>query len=54
VTVTAFVGRGDVVGQLDRTLADAAAGGGHVALIYGEAGIGKTRLCQQLWTPPAC
>jgi DNA-binding CsgD family transcriptional regulator/tetratricopeptide (TPR) repeat protein len=37
-----------VLGQLDQALADAAAGAGCVALIYGEAGIGKTRLCQQV------
>jgi hypothetical protein len=48
VTATAFVGREDVLGQLGQALAAAAAGAGCVALVYGEAGIGKTRLCQQL------
>ncbi len=38
----------DVLGQLGQALATAATGAGCVALIYGEAGIGKTRLCQQL------
>src|ERR1022692_1578753 len=45
---TTFVGREDVFGQLGQALSAAAAGAGCVALIYGEAGIGKTRLCQQL------
>jgi DNA-binding CsgD family transcriptional regulator len=45
---TAFVGRAEVLGQLGRALAGAAAGAGCVALIYGEAGIGKTRLCRQV------
>jgi DNA-binding CsgD family transcriptional regulator len=45
---TTFVGREDVLRQLGQALSDAAAGAGCVALIYGEAGIGKTRLCQQL------
>ena len=48
MVATVFVGREDVLGQLGQALADAAAGAGCVALIYGEAGIGKTRLCQQL------
>ncbi|HEV2257189.1 MAG TPA: AAA family ATPase, partial [Streptosporangiaceae bacterium] len=48
MTATAFVGREDVLGQLGQALSDAAAGAGCVALVYGEAGIGKTRLCQQL------
>ena len=43
-----FVGRAEVLGQLGQALADAAAGAGCVALIYGEAGIGKTRLCRQV------
>ena len=42
-----FVGRQEMLGQLDQALAAAAAGVGCVALIYGEVGIGKTRLCQQ-------
>jgi DNA-binding CsgD family transcriptional regulator/tetratricopeptide (TPR) repeat protein len=45
---TEFVGREDVLGQLGQALAAAGAGAGCVALIYGEAGIGKTRLCRQL------
>ena len=46
--VATFVGRAEVLGQLGRALAGAAAGTGCVALVYGEAGIGKTRLCQQV------
>jgi AAA ATPase domain len=48
MVATAFVGRAEVLGQLGQALAGAAAGAGCVALIYGEAGIGKTRLCQQV------
>ena len=48
MVATAFVGRAEVLGQLGQALADAAAGTGCVALIYGEAGIGKTRLCRQV------
>jgi len=48
MVATAFVGRAEVLGQLDEALAGAAAGAGCVALIYGEAGIGKTRLCRQV------
>jgi DNA-binding CsgD family transcriptional regulator len=47
-TAAVFVGREDVLGRLEEALAAAAAGAGCVALVYGEAGIGKTRLCQQL------
>ena len=43
-----FVGRAEVLGQLGQALAGAARGAGCVALIYGEAGIGKTRLCRQV------
>jgi len=43
-----FVGREEALRQLDQALGAAAAGVGCVVLIYGEAGIGKTRLCQQL------
>jgi DNA-binding CsgD family transcriptional regulator/tetratricopeptide (TPR) repeat protein len=46
--VATFVGRAGVLGHLGQALADAAAGTGCVALIYGEAGIGKTRLCRQV------
>src|SRR5215469_10045082 len=48
MVATAFVGRAEVVGRLGRALAGAAAGAGCVALVYGEAGIGKTRLCRQV------
>src|SRR5215469_8001255 len=48
MVATAFVGRAEALGQLSQALAGAAAGAGCVALIYGEAGIGKTRLCQQV------
>src|SRR6516165_7445448 len=48
MVATAFVGRAEVLGQLGQALADAAGGAGCVALIYGEAGIGKTRLCRQV------
>jgi len=48
MVATAFVGRAEVVGRLGRALAGAAAGTGCVALVYGEAGIGKTRLCRQV------
>ena len=43
-----FVGRDDVLGRFDLALAEAAAGQGSLLLIYGEAGIGKTRLCEQI------
>jgi DNA-binding CsgD family transcriptional regulator len=48
MTTRTFVGREGVLGQLGQALAGAAAGTGCVALVYGEAGIGKTRLCTQL------
>src|SRR5215468_1131354 len=48
MVATAFVGRAEVLGQLGQALAGAAAGAGCVALVYGEAGIGKTRLCRQV------
>src|SRR5215469_5256256 len=48
MVATAFVGRAEALGQLSQALAGAAAGAGCVALIYGEAGIGKTRLCRQV------
>jgi predicted ATPase len=43
-----FVGRDDVLGRFDLALAEAAAGQGSLMLIYGAAGIGKTRLCEQV------
>src|SRR5215469_1426363 len=48
MVATAFVGRVEVLGRLGQALAGAAGGAGCVALIYGEAGIGKTRLCGQV------
>jgi predicted ATPase len=42
-----FVGRDDALKQLDAALARAVAGEGSVVLVHGEAGIGKTRLCEQ-------
>jgi DNA-binding CsgD family transcriptional regulator len=43
-----FVGRDDVLVRFDLALAEAAAGQGSLLLIYGEAGIGKTRVCEQI------
>jgi DNA-binding CsgD family transcriptional regulator len=43
-----LVGRDDVLVRFDLALAQAAAGQGSVLLLYGEAGIGKTRLCGQV------
>ena len=43
-----FVGRDADLGLLELVLTRAAAGTGSVVLISGEAGIGKTRLCQEL------
>jgi hypothetical protein len=43
-----FVGRDELLDQLDLVLARAGSGQGSVVLIYGEAGIGKTRLCEQV------
>lgn len=43
-----FVGRGDVMVRLQALLADAQAGRGNVALLCGEAGIGKTRCAEEL------
>jgi DNA-binding CsgD family transcriptional regulator len=42
-----FVGRDDALKRLDSSLARAAAGEGSIVLVYGEAGIGKSRLCDQ-------
>ncbi len=42
-----YVGRTDSLQRLDSALAQAATGEGCVVLVYGEAGIGKTRLCDQ-------
>ena len=43
-----FVGRADAEEAFQSALAGAARGEGAVVLIYGEAGIGKTRLCDQV------
>jgi predicted ATPase len=43
-----LLGRDADLQLLDRVLTRAAAGTGSVVLISGEAGIGKTRLCQEL------
>jgi DNA-binding CsgD family transcriptional regulator len=43
-----FVGRRDELGLLRRRLADALAGNGRVILVSGPAGIGKTRLVEEL------
>jgi DNA-binding CsgD family transcriptional regulator/tetratricopeptide (TPR) repeat protein/KaiC/GvpD/RAD55 family RecA-like ATPase len=43
-----FIGRDDLLEQLDLALTHAGSGHGSVVLIYGEAGIGKTRLCDQV------
>ena len=43
-----FVGRDEFLDQLDLVLARAGSGEGGVVLIYGEAGIGKTRLCEEV------
>ena len=37
-----------MLGRFDLALAEAAAGQGSLVLIYGAAGIGKTRLCEQV------
>jgi tetratricopeptide (TPR) repeat protein len=44
----AFVGRAAELSELERGLADAAAGRGRLYLLCGEPGIGKTRLCDEL------
>ena len=43
-----FVGRADAQAAFGSALAGAARGEGAVVLVYGEAGIGKTRLCDQV------
>ncbi len=42
-----YVGRDDALKRLGSALAQAAAGAGSVVLVHGEAGIGKTRLCDE-------
>jgi hypothetical protein len=44
----AFVGRAGELGELERALDAARAGGGATVLVAGEAGIGKTRLASEL------
>jgi len=44
--LTPLVGRGEQVDLLEATWARASEGGGQVMLISGEAGIGKSRLCE--------
>ena len=39
-----LVGRDDLLALADRRLGEAAAGRGHLLLLSGEAGIGKTRM----------
>lgn len=43
-----FVGRAEVLDRLDAALAEAQAGQARVVLIGGEAGIGKTRTCEEV------
>jgi DNA-binding CsgD family transcriptional regulator/tetratricopeptide (TPR) repeat protein len=48
VGVPPLLGRDHDVRRLDDVLVRAAGGGGRLALISGEAGIGKTRLCEEI------
>ena len=50
----AFVGRTAELGWLAERLAEASRGRPRVALVVGEAGIGKSRLLEQLEREPAC
>lgn len=43
-----FIGRGAVMAELDALAGDARAGHGRTALVLGEAGSGKSRLCREL------
>src|SRR4051794_31845384 len=47
-TSGAFVGRARELGELERLLQAARAGGGATAVLAGDAGIGKTRLADEL------
>jgi predicted ATPase len=47
-TTASLVGRARELGELAALVEDALAGHGRLAVILGEAGIGKTRLCQEL------
>lgn len=44
-----FVGRDDALRRIGAALSRAVTGQGSVVLVCGEAGIGKTRLCEQVW-----
>jgi predicted ATPase len=44
----AFVGRQSLLRELGQALAGARAGRGELVIVTGEAGIGKTRLCEEL------
>lgn len=46
--LTACIGRSHELAQLETFAASAAAGQGHVVLLMGEAGVGKSRLIQEL------
>jgi len=43
-----FVGRADVMQRLRERLSEALQGHGHLCLLYGEAGMGKTRCAEEL------
>jgi predicted ATPase len=42
-----FIGRDEILDQFDLAMTRAGSNEGSIVLIYGEAGIGKTRLCEQ-------
>jgi DNA-binding winged helix-turn-helix (wHTH) protein len=46
--VNSFVGRGDVLAELSGLLSESRAGRGRIALLTGEAGIGKSRAAREL------
>ncbi|MEX2203234.1 MAG: AAA family ATPase, partial [Actinomycetota bacterium] len=48
--VTPLVGRGRELGRLESSVQDLQAGRGHVLLVVGEAGLGKTRMLEELRT----
>ena len=45
--MSGFVGRRRQLAELARVLKDVVAGGGDIVVVSGEAGIGKTRLCEE-------
>jgi class 3 adenylate cyclase len=49
-SVTPLVGRGREVGRIESSVRDLQAGRGHVLLVVGEAGLGKTRMLEELRT----